>query len=82
MKFSLPDSFKIILAENVELCITPIRVTDHIISYQIIIADKYHGSVSPDHGENGERPLVWRSHDNMDKYLVNIIGKMIESHYG
>lgn len=81
MKFSTPDSFKITLAIDIDFLGTPIRVDDIITSYVISIGDKLHGSVYPDHGQEGERPLVWRSKDNMDKYLVNLIGKMIESHY-
>lgn len=73
------DEFKIVLAEGVEVTVRRVRNQDQL-SYELYIADKLHGSIYPDHGVDGEHPLIWKSYDNIDPYLIGLIGKMIESH--
>jgi len=74
------EQFNITLAGDVEMTIKPRRIVKDELVFDVYIEDKIYGTVFPDLGTDDEAPLVWRSNDNFDPYLVGLIGKMIESH--
>jgi len=74
------DQFNVTLAGDVEITIKPRRIKNDLLVYDVYIEDKIYGTIYPDHGVDHEPPLVWRSHDNFDPYLLALIGKMIEEH--
>lgn len=71
-------SFNITLAESIHFTITPMYVNDRDLTYQLSIAGKVHGSLIPDIDD--EIGLTWRTEDNIDPILVNMIGRMIDYH--
>ena len=74
------EQFNITLAGDVEVTIKPRRIVKDELVFDVYIEDKIQGTVYPDHGVDDEAPLVWRSHDNFDPYVIGLIGKLIESH--
>jgi len=74
------DKFNITLAGEVVLTIHRRRDSNDECFFDIYIEDKKHGSIYPDHGFGPEPPLVWRTYDKFDPYLVNLIGLMIEDY--
>jgi len=71
------DRFTIILAEDVCIDVQPVVSGSEMSAYQLYIKGKYHGEVYPD----PENPFIeWKSHDQIDPYLVQLIGRAIENH--
>ena len=71
-------SFDITLGESIHLTITPMYVNDKDLSYQISIGGKVHGHLIPDLDD--DLGLIWRTNDNIDPRLVNVIGKLIDGY--
>lgn len=76
----MEESFNIQYADTT-LNIRPIWEKDTIVAYQIFVGELYLAEIYPDHGvDNGEPPLVWRSHDILVTDMINAIGQAIEDH--
>lgn len=69
-----------IMYVDAELTIRPIREKDTITAYQIFVGTIYLAEIFPDHSVDGDRPLIWRSHDVLMQDMVNAIGWAIEDH--
>lgn len=71
-------SFIITLAERINFTVTPMYINDKDLTYQLSIDGKVHGSLIPDIDD--DLGLIWRTEDNIDQQLVNMIGKMIDAY--
>ncbi|WP_158797672.1 hypothetical protein [Pedobacter sp. L105] len=70
--------FNITLADNIEFTVTPVHLNGTAISYQISIAGKNHGLLTP--YTDDHTGVAWRTDDPMDSSLVNMIGRLIDHH--
>jgi len=73
----MEEKFTITLADGISIQVLPIRERDEISAYQLSIDGKYHGEVYPD---TEDAFIEWKSNDNIDPYIVAMIGRAIESH--
>jgi dissimilatory sulfite reductase (desulfoviridin) alpha/beta subunit len=71
------DRFTITLAGEIIVEVQPVVSGSEMSAYQLYIEGKYHGEIYPDI----ENPFIeWKSYDNIDPYLVQLIGRAIEDH--
>ena len=72
------EQFNITLAGDIELTIKRRWNSKFDSLFDVYIEDKIKGTIYPELGT--DRPLVWRSCDNFDPFIVALIGQLIENH--